>query len=286
LPRAAWTAIRLDVIAGVDHRCLVCGSARRLECDEEWSYEDVPDGDNIATLSGLRALCTNCHEAKHTGRAEAHDYLDRALARLSEIRRCSIGDAKKLHSSAIAAWRAQSGKDWMVLVNESLLERYPALAGLHQRRVINDASPSQERAPYYLWAYAQAGTYPAATVRSGKWLLFVDREGVDGAWLKTRAALDAGKLGRCVKVSTARRNPLSTDPHRHVICVYTYDSEDATDMERVLASLRELGFPGQIPYKTDEATHQGRYRVRGDRNIAKRLSREASPRRSIRPKAQ
>jgi hypothetical protein len=144
---------------------------------------------------------------------------------------------------------------------------------LHQRRVVNQTPPSEARASAYLRAYAIQSRYPAPTARSGKWLLFVPKSEVDKAWRKVRAALDQGKLGSCAKVSTARPNPLSPNLSRHVICVYTYDSEDTADAERVLASLREIGFTGNIPYKTDEATAQGRYKVRGDRNIALRTDR-------------
>jgi hypothetical protein len=106
---------------------------------------------------------------------------------------------------------------------------------------------SEERAPFFLWAYARGIDYPAQTERGGKFLLFVNRDDVDEVWPKIREALDTGRLGECAKVSTARPNPNSSDPKRQVICVYTYDSEDAKDRRRVLASLRKLdsreGFP-------------------------------------------
>ena len=70
-------------------------------------------------------------------------------------------------------------------------------------------------------------------------------------------------------MSTARPNPNSGGPRKHVICVYTYDSEDKEDVMRVRASLRELGFVTPIAYKTDEATLEGRYEVKGHRRISK-----------------
>jgi hypothetical protein len=82
-------------------------------------------------------------------------------------------------------------------------------------------------------------------------------------------ALTAGRLGNCAKVSTARPNPHSTDARKHVICVYTYDSEDSEDVMRIRASLRELAFVSPIAYKADQATDDGLYRVRGNRRISK-----------------
>lgn len=111
--------------------------------------------------------------------------------------------------------------------------------------------------------------YPRHTERGGKWLLFVNREDVDEAWKSVTRALGAGMLGSSAKVSTARPNPHGDNPRQHIICVYTYDSDDHDDVMRVRASLRELGFTAPIPYKTDEATLQGKYWTEGHRRISK-----------------
>ncbi len=105
--------------------------------------------------------------------------------------------------------------------------------------------------------------------RSGKWLLFVKRDDVDEVWAKIAAATRGGRLGHAAKVSTAWENPLSTNRGKHVICVYTRDHEDVEDVRRVRAALRELGFVHPIAYKTDDATLEGRYQVKGDKRIAK-----------------
>lgn len=111
--------------------------------------------------------------------------------------------------------------------------------------------------------------YPPHTDRGGKWLLFVERGEVDEAWKSITRALKVGMLGSHAKVSTARPNPHGNNPRQHVICVYTYDSDDEDDVMRVRESLRELGFTAPIPYKTDEATLQGKYRLEGYLRISK-----------------
>jgi len=129
--------------------------------------------------------------------------------------------------------------------------------------------PSEEKKAFFIQVHASKVKYPSHTERGGKWLVFVDRRDVDEVWQKIYVALVAGKLGDSAKVSTARPNPNSTDPNKHVICVYTYDSEDRKDVMRVRASLRELGFDGPIAYKTDLATDDGQYKARGHRRISK-----------------
>ncbi len=87
-------------------------------------------------------------------------------------------------------------------------------------------------------------------------------------WAKVSRAVTNGLLGEEAKVSTARPNSNASDPNKHVICVYTYDVEDKADVMRIRRQLRDLGVTWKIPYKTDRATYQGRYQVRGDRRIS------------------
>jgi hypothetical protein len=129
--------------------------------------------------------------------------------------------------------------------------------------------PSEEERAFFIQVHARKVKYPSHAERSGKWLVFVDRRDVDDVWQKIYAALIAGKLGSHAKVSTARPNPNSTNPNKHVICVYTYDSEDRKDVMRIRDSLRELGLVSPIAYKTDVATDEGQYKVRGHRRISK-----------------
>lgn len=129
--------------------------------------------------------------------------------------------------------------------------------------------PSQVTDAFWIVAGSSARGYPSSTSASGKWLLFVRRDQVDDSWEKVRRALGQGKLGASAKVSTARPNPNATNPGNHVICVYTYDSDDVGDVMRIREELRGLGFEGKIPYKTDEATIEGKYRVRGDTRVSK-----------------
>ena len=99
---------------------------------------------------------------------------------------------------------------------------------------------------------------PELTARSGKWLVFVSPNYVDNAWEPIRLATEAGRLGPEAKVSTALPSPLAPNPQTRVICVYTYDWTDETDVMRVREELRALGNKRTISYKTDADTRDGR----------------------------
>ena len=130
-------------------------------------------------------------------------------------------------------------------------------------------NPSEVTEVYWLYAIRQKGTYTKPTPRSGKWLVFVDRNEVDAIWAAIKQATEAGQLGGSAKVATAKPNPYATDPNTKVICVYTYDWTDEADVRRILNELRALGITQKIPYKTDTDTLQDKYRVTGHRWISK-----------------
>jgi len=132
-----------------------------------------------------------------------------------------------------------------------------------------NCKPTEMTDSYWIGAWRKLGSYPKATDRSGKWLVFVPVEQVDEVWEVVKAATESGKLGDCSKVATMRANPNARDPRKKVICIYTYDSDDRADVRRVRQALRELGFTERLAYKTDQSTREGRYRKRGDRGISK-----------------
>src|SRR2546426_2837732 len=119
-----------------------------------------------------------------------------------------------------------------------------------------ECKPSEVTETYWIRAFRKSGSYPKATERSGKWLLFVPIEEIDEIWARIKTATEDGKLGDCSKVATMRPNPNAANPRTKVICVYTYDSEDEADVRRVRQVLRELGFINRLPYKTDADTYE------------------------------
>jgi hypothetical protein len=125
---------------------------------------------------------------------------------------------------------------------------------------MTDERPSRFTGDYYLHATGPEPT-EGSMRRPGKWLIFVSRSRVDALWETIRRAVRAGRLGHAAKVSTALPNPLSPDPKKHVICVYTGNEDDPADVRRVREALRQLGVSWKIPYKSDAATRAGQYEV-------------------------
>ena len=133
----------------------------------------------------------------------------------------------------------------------------------------SECKPSEVTDVYWIHAKREKGKYPKSTQRSGKWLVFVDVKNIDAVWAKVKKATEEGKLGDSAKVATAKPNPNAANPDTKVICVYTYDWTDENDVKRVREELRKLGITNKIPYKADEDTLGGKYRVRGNTRISK-----------------
>ncbi|MEM2100289.1 MAG: DUF1917 domain-containing protein [Thermoproteota archaeon] len=111
----------------------------------------------------------------------------------------------------------------------------------------SDSRPSEVSEVYWIYAVRRKGKYPEPTVRSGKWLIFVERENVDEVWFKVKKAVEEGRLGDSAKVSTAKPNPLASDPKKYVICIYTYDWTDEKDVRRIREELRKLSIVKKYP---------------------------------------
>jgi hypothetical protein len=141
-----------------------------------------------------------------------------------------------------------------------------------QRRIslpYSDAKPSEVVEVYWIYAIREKGEYPKSTPRGGKWLIFVNPKDVDEVWLKIKKAVEEGKLGGSAKVATAKPSPSAGKSDAKVICVYTYDWTDEEDVKRIREELRKLGITNRIPYKTDEDTLKGKYRITRHKRISK-----------------
>ena len=98
----------------------------------------------------------------------------------------------------------------------------------------------------------------SVTDRTGKWLIFCSFNNIDEEWNIIKRSTEKGDLGCSAKVSTRKPHPRSRKDSG-VICVYTYDSDNISDVLRVRNKLRILGFTRRLFYKTDQATREGKY---------------------------
>lgn len=118
------------------------------------------------------------------------------------------------------------------------------------------------------WIHAAGPGQPKPTLCSGKWLIFCPTTEVDPTWDLIRQATEGGLLGFASKVSTAHPGTIGHTSETRIICVYTYDYEDTTDVRRIRSALRDLGITQKIPYKADEDTLQGKYSAFGHKRIS------------------
>ena len=66
LKRSEWDRVRRTVYQRQGFKCGICGAEGRLLCHEVWSYDDE---NHVQTLVGFKAVCNNCNNCIHMGRA-------------------------------------------------------------------------------------------------------------------------------------------------------------------------------------------------------------------------
>jgi hypothetical protein len=107
-----WKKLRLMSIEKAGGRCEICGSTnhgRSLECHEIWQY----DTDTYTQrLTGLVALCRDCHRAKHLALAREMGWETDARRHLMRINGWT---PRKVHSyieAAFALFEERSQYSW------------------------------------------------------------------------------------------------------------------------------------------------------------------------------
>jgi hypothetical protein len=67
LTGAQWNKIRAPALERAAGHCEVCeAGTTRLQCHEQWSYDD---SSGVRTLAGIKAVCGPCNSVIHIGRA-------------------------------------------------------------------------------------------------------------------------------------------------------------------------------------------------------------------------
>lgn len=132
---------------------------------------------------------------------------------------------------------------------------------LEQRRIVEQQNPgkavgtiTRKMGPYR--DQLEVDLLNSATRRgltSGKWLIFPASDDLPLVWRRVAEATAAGELGPCSKVGSWEPEH-ATKPT--VICVYTKDFTNLTDVKRVLSNLDKLNILKKpIVYKCDAYTH-------------------------------
>lgn len=98
------------------------------------------------------------------------------------------------------------------------------------------------------------------SILEGKWQIYRSRESVDGLWKIIAENTNSGNLGIAAKVSTTLN-----DRPQHLVCVYTEDYFDTTNVFHIREQLRKLGVDEPLQYKPDIYTllgiHEGTHPI-------------------------
>jgi hypothetical protein len=110
------------------------------------------------------------------------------------------------------------------------------------------------------WSWALAESQGRSTPRTGKWMLWPEGEEAKEVWRIICTLTSSHELGIQAKISCERNKELEGE---RLICVYTSDSDDVRDLQRVVDKLRESVDPKyRLIYKEDSMTRAGFYSER------------------------
>jgi hypothetical protein len=123
---ADWNRCKRFVRDRSGDRCEICGGRGKkwpVECHEIWEYtsalvaiEAITGPESFSgwrqTLTGLIALCPNCHLVKHIGRAETTGNLPQALKHLMRVNQWSEEDATSYLEMQFELWAMRSTVEW------------------------------------------------------------------------------------------------------------------------------------------------------------------------------
>lgn len=110
--KAEWDLIKKKVSTKAKYVCEICGNVgpkHPVECHEIWHYDDTK---LIQKLTGMIALCPNCHMCKHIGFAELNGKLDIAIKHMMSINKMKKKTIEDYLVKSFEKWRERSKKQW------------------------------------------------------------------------------------------------------------------------------------------------------------------------------
>lgn len=120
LSRNEWDQLRIPVCERAGNRCEICGDAacdpvsgrsRRPDCHELWSFE-IHGNRFVQRLSGLVALCPNCHRCQHVGLAETRGELELVRSQLARVNGWSPTEIQVALDRALGTYQGRLGLPW------------------------------------------------------------------------------------------------------------------------------------------------------------------------------
>lgn len=109
-----WDTLRKYVYRKANYRCDVCrgrGPKWPVECHEIWEFDKER---SVQRLAGLTALCPDCHQVKHYGRARVIGKEREAFQHLMRVNSWTDTQAREHVRSAMDLWAVRSEVQWTV----------------------------------------------------------------------------------------------------------------------------------------------------------------------------
>jgi hypothetical protein len=122
LTTSQWDALRGMVCGAVYNVCQICGDTgpkHPVECHEIWDYNEKT---LVRKLTGMIALCPNCHMVKHFGFAQVQGKEELALKHLMKVNKLKKKEAEAYVEEAFETWSLRSQQKWKL--DLSILKKY------------------------------------------------------------------------------------------------------------------------------------------------------------------
>ena len=126
ISKEEWDRLRHKCYNQADNKCEICGDVgtnqgvrHTVECHEIWEYNDA---ERIQKLTGLIALCPNCHTVKHPGLAKIRGKLDIVMSQLQKVNNMTFEQAAEYLAQSFNIYRTRSQVEWTLDI--SFLDNY------------------------------------------------------------------------------------------------------------------------------------------------------------------
>jgi hypothetical protein len=113
--REAWDILRKKVYKDFHYRCGICGKAGKLDCHEQWVYDDT---NHTQTLKGFIALCELCHAVKHIGLSSMKNTMDAVIQHYMTVNKCDRMTFEKHKNEAFLLFEERSKHQWQINIGE------------------------------------------------------------------------------------------------------------------------------------------------------------------------
>jgi 5-methylcytosine-specific restriction endonuclease McrA len=121
-----WNKIRFICYRLADNKCEICGETGKqqgyehnVECHEVWDYNVKS---NAQVLTGLIALCPNCHKCKHIGLAETNGELHIVYKQLMKVNAMTEDEVQSYIKEEYEKWKELNKVAWYLDI--SYIDKY------------------------------------------------------------------------------------------------------------------------------------------------------------------